>query len=177
MQRHHFALVLRCLVLAACLMPSHPVAAESRFAGLRLPDHTTLVAAALAHGVQIYESQPSRAGEYHWELKGPQADLTTVSGEGFGRHDLGPTWTANDGSQVVGTVAEKVDSPDQNAIPWLLLTVRSKGGAGVLSEVDYVLRVETVGGGPPADTPSHVGETRQVPYHALYLFLKKTAAV
>jgi hypothetical protein len=174
MTRSRLALVL-CLLIAACLLPGHLFAAEQRFAGLRLPDHITLVTAALAQGVQIYEAKPNKEGGYHWELRGPQAVLTTISGERFGRHDPGPTWTAEDGSQVVGTTAEKVDAPSQNAIPWLLLTVKSKSGFGVLSEVDYVLRVETVGGGAPPDAPSREGETKQVAYRALYLFLKKAA--
>lgn len=176
MTRHSFAFAIRSLVLTGCLLPGHPFAAEPRFAGLRLPDHTSLVAVALAQGVQIYESRPAQTGGYHWELKGPQAILTTIGGERFGRHDPGPSWTANDDSQVVGTLAEKVDAPGANAIPWLLLTVKSKSGSGVLSGVDYVLRVETVGGSAPSEDPSHEGETKAVPYRALYLFLKETAA-
>ena len=64
MTRHGFAFALRGLILTAGLLPGHPVAAEPRFAGLRLPDHTTLVAAALAQGVQIYESRPAQAGGF-----------------------------------------------------------------------------------------------------------------
>ena len=176
MTRHIVAFALRGLVLTAWLLPGRPFAAEPRFAGLRLPDHTTLVAAALAQGVQIYESRPADAGGYRWELKGPRAILTTIGGERFGRHDPGPTWTANDGSQVIGTLAEKVDAPGANAIPWLLLTVKSKSGSGVLSGVDYVLRVETVGGSAPSEAPSRESETKAVAYRALYLFLQQTAA-
>ena len=176
MTPHHFAFARGCLVLAACLLAGHPLAAQPRFAGLRLPDRTSLVAAALAQGVQIYESRPAQAGGYRWELKGPQAVLTTIGGERFGRHDPGPTWTANDGSQVIGTLAEKVDAPGANAIPWLLLTVKSKSGSGVLSGADYVLRVETVGGGAPSEAPADEGETKAVAYRALYLFLRQTAA-
>lgn len=176
MTRHPLTFTLRCLVAVACLLPPHPFAAEPRFLGLRLPDHTTLVAAALAQGVQIYESKPAQGGGYRWELNGPQAVLTTIGGDGFGRHDPGPTWTANDGSQVVGTVAEKVEAPAANAVPWLLLTVKSKSGSGVLSGVDFVLRVETVGGSAPPEAPLHQGESKPVPYRALYLFLKQTAA-
>ena len=127
---------LRCLVVAACTIPGYPLAAEQRLSGLPVPDHTILVATAIAEGVQIYESRASKAGGYQWELKGPQAVLTTISGESFGRHDLGPTWTASDGSQVFGALMGKVDAPRHDAIPWLLLGVKSKTGSGILSDVD-----------------------------------------
>ncbi|MBV9490192.1 MAG: DUF3455 domain-containing protein [Verrucomicrobia bacterium] len=167
--------VLRCVLLAFWLVPAHPFAAEPPFAGLPIPDHASLVAAVIADGVQIYEAKRLESGGYRWELKGPQAVLTTISGERFGRHDVGPTWTADDGSQVVGTVMAKADAPGPNAIPWLLLTVKAKTGSGVLSGVDYVLRVGTAGGNAPPDPPTQEGETKRTPYRALYLFLKKTA--
>jgi hypothetical protein len=177
MLRPYQVLALRCVVLLACFVARPQFAAEERFSGLPVPDHTALVGAVIADGVQIYEGKGSKTGGFQWELKGPKARLTTTSGESFGHHDLGPTWTANDGSQVAGAVVEKVDAPKRDGIPWVLLTVKSKTGSGVLSDVDYVLRVGTAGGNPPAEAPSHEGETRQVPYHACYLFLKKIAAL
>ena len=176
MASHCFAFARCCLVLAACVLAGHPLAAQLPFAGLRLPERTSLVAAALAQGVQVYESKVAPGGGYRWELKGPRAVLTTVGGERFGRHDPGPTWTADDGSQVTGALAEKVDAPGANGIPWLLLSVKSKSGSGVLSGVDYVLRVETRGGAAPSEPPSREGETQAMAYRALYLFLKQTAA-
>ena len=178
MAPHRFAFARFCCLAWAAwvVLPGPPLAAEPPFAGLRLPERTSLVAAALAQGVQVYEGRAAPTGGYRWELKGPQAALTTVGGERFGRHDPGPTWTADDGSQVTGALAEKVDAPGVNAIPWLLLTVKSKSGSGVLSGVDYVLRVETRGGGAPAEAPLREGETKAVAYQALYLFLQQTAA-
>ena len=55
----------------------------------------------------------------------------------------GPTWESNDGSRVVGEVAQR--SPVQGAVPWLLLSAKSNEGAGVLASAKYIRRVDTIG--------------------------------
>jgi len=47
----------------------------------------------------------------------------------------------NDGSQVVGKVVAKFDSPD--SIPWLLLSAASHSGNGALSRVTSIQRLNT----------------------------------
>jgi hypothetical protein len=59
--------------------------------------------------------------------------------------------TYSDGSEVTGKAVAKVDSPDPNAIPWLLVTSTGHSGNGVLSRVTRIQRIHTRGGlAPPA---------------------------
>lgn len=53
------------------------------------------------------------------------------------KHFAGPTWEATDGSRVLGGVVHKLDAPDPDAIPWLLIVAEmSKGsGTGVLGAI------------------------------------------
>jgi TonB family protein len=103
-----------------------------------------------AVGAQIYTCVPGADGKYAWTLKAPQAELRDAQGAEVGRHYAGPTWKYKDGSEVVGKAAAKVDSPDAGAIPWLLVSVVSHSGEGVLSQVISIQRVHTKGGQPAA---------------------------
>lgn len=48
----------------------------------------------------------------------------------IGKHYAGPTWEGKDGSKVVGEVNARDNGPDPNAIPWPLLSAKSKSGTG-----------------------------------------------
>ena len=127
-----------------------------------------------AKGVQIYECHPKKedATQYEWVLKGPEADLFDAQGNKIGRHYAGPTWEAIDGSKVVGEVKGKEPSPDPDAIPWLLLMVKTHEGNGVFSHISSVQRVETTGGKAPAGNcdASTASKELRVPYTATYYF-------
>ncbi|HEX8882141.1 MAG TPA: DUF3455 domain-containing protein, partial [Candidatus Acidoferrum sp.] len=74
-------------------------------------------------------------------------------------------------SRVTGTIVDGVPSPDANSIPWLLLTVRSRTGDGVLARVTSIQRLNTKGGKAPASCDAaHVGQELRVPYSADYFF-------
>jgi Protein of unknown function (DUF3455) len=83
-------------------------------------------------------------------LKAPEAELHDQQGAIIGRHYAGPTWKDNDGSEVIGRAVARVDSPDSESIPWLLVTVTAHSGDGVLSRVTSIQRIHSKGGVPPA---------------------------
>jgi hypothetical protein len=89
-----------------------------------------------------------------------------------GRHYAGPTWQGIDGSSVVGAARVSADSPDAGAIPWLLLEAQTTAGAGFLSMVSYIQRLDTSGGLAPAAgcTDESAGQELRVPYTASYAF-------
>jgi hypothetical protein len=127
-----------------------------------------------AKGVQVYECRASkeRADEYQWAFVAPEADLFDPRGGKIGHHYAGPHWESNDGSKIVGSVKERADAPQADAIPWLLLTTKSVGAPGAFGSVTSIQRVNTVGGLVPA-LPCNgviVGREERVHYTADYRF-------
>jgi hypothetical protein len=83
--------------------------------------------------VQIYECKPTaNPARFEWVLRAPEAELFDTSGKKIGKHYAGPTWELSDGSKVIGELRARDDGPDVNAIPWLLLSVKSSAGGGEL---------------------------------------------
>ena len=140
--------------------------------GISVPDHTRIVSALQAEGVQIYEAKAQPNGSLGWSLVGPDAKLETLDGQLVGLHSVGPRWKANDGSEVkaIKPPVQNWKSPDLKNVAWLLLEVSSQG-SGLFSGVQYVARVSTIGGAAPSEAPTQAGEKRSVPYRAIYLFL------
>jgi hypothetical protein len=139
-----------------------------------------VVAHAAANGFQIYAcaATPDDGGvRYVWTLRGPEAALSDCRAAPFGRHfasDAGagaPEWQTLDGSYVVAhkVAASTVDSA---SVPWLLLSVDDRGGAGPLTGARYVQRVHTSGGNAPTAgcDASRAGAREKVPYTADYFF-------
>ena len=124
-----------------------------------------------AQGDQIYTCTSS-GGQSSWALKAPDAQLYDNDGKPFGRHFAGPSWKADDGSQITGKATANVPSPDANSIPWLLLKVVSRSGDGVLARVTSIQRINTKGGKAPASgcDATHAGRDLRVPYSADYVF-------
>jgi len=127
-----------------------------------------------AEGVQIYQCSVTTGA---WTLQAPRAALYAPNGNVVGSHHVGPTWTATDGSYVVGRRVDGVNM-DPTAIDWLLLAQDSSapGADGDrLAATTYVQRVNTTGGRAPAATECDVaGETTEIPYAADYYFWKAT---
>jgi Protein of unknown function (DUF3455) len=145
--------------------------ADQEPAQLKPPASERLLLPVHAEGDQIY-SCSSDGGQFSWTLKAPDARLYDKDGKSFGRHFAGPSWQANDGSQITGKLAASVPSPDANSIPWLLVAVVSHSGDGVLAHVTYIQRIHTKGGKAPANgcDADHEGQEARVPYSADYAF-------
>ena len=122
-------------------------------------------------GDQIYACRAESA-QFQWTLKAPEAQLFSKDGKPFGKHFAGPSWQANDGSRITGKAAANAPSSDADSIPWLLVTVASRSGEGVLARVTSIQRLNTKGG--KASTSgcdnAHLGQESRVPYSADYLF-------
>jgi hypothetical protein len=144
--------------------------------GLAVPEHTRVIAALQAEGVQIYEAKAQPGGALGWSLVGPDAKLQAVDGREIGHHSIGPVWKANDGSEVKATKPplQNWKPSDPGSVAWLLLEVSPQGDAGIFSGTQYVMRVATAGGAAPAEAPSQAGDRKSVPYRAVYLFLSAT---
>jgi hypothetical protein len=143
-------------------------------ANLAPPAGSVLLFELGARGVQVYtcEADSDAAFAFFWTFQGPEAELLNGRGEVVGSHFAGPTWQVLDGSTVVGTVLERADAPEADAIPWLLLEATERGSYGVYSLISHVQRLATVGGVAPVEgcDEDHVGEEVRVPYEATYAF-------
>jgi Protein of unknown function (DUF3455) len=124
-----------------------------------------------AKGDQIYTCK-ANGSQFAWALKAPDAELYADDGKEFGKHFAGPSWKANDGSQVTGKAVANAPSPDADSIPWLLVTVVSHSGEGVLARVTSIQRLNTKGGKAPASgcDASHGDNELHVHYSADYVF-------
>jgi hypothetical protein len=116
---------------------------------IKAPAAEEVVLQAHASGSQIYVCQPGAEGKFAWALKAPEAELHDQQGAVIGRHYAGPAWKDNDGSEVTGKAVARIDSPDSDSVPWLLVTATAHSGDGVLSRVTSIQRIHTKGGLPP----------------------------
>jgi hypothetical protein len=125
-----------------------------------------------AIGVQIYVCKATATG-FGWVFQAPEATLYNRGGHQMATHYAGPTWQANDGSTVVGA-KRAAFSVDPTAIPWLLLQAVSQDGAGRMTGVTYVQRLDTAGGLAPAVgcDAGHLAEVARVDYTANYYFYR-----
>lgn len=142
------------------------------------PANEKLILETHATGDQIYICKPGLDPDQKlaWILKAPDAQLFDTQNKLIAKHYAGPTWTHNDGSEVVGKVAARLHSSDANAIPWLLLTAASHSGSGVLSTITSIQRLHTKGGQPPQSgcDDSHRNAEIKSAYSADYYFYAPT---
>jgi Protein of unknown function (DUF3455) len=138
---------------------------------LQPPANEQLALQVHAKGDQIYSCKESSSHDFAWALKAPDAQLFDKDGKPFGKHFAGPTWQANDGSSVTGKAVANA-SPDPDSIPWLLVTVVNHSGEGVLSKINFIQRVNTIGGKAPGTgcDSTHTGQEVRVSYSADYRF-------
>jgi hypothetical protein len=157
---------------AALMLP--PISSAS----LAPPAGNRLAFANDATGVQIYSCQPVGDG-FAFTFVAPEASLFDCNGKVVINHFGGPTWqSVADGSSVVAKkVKELTDDP--KSIAELLLEATAHGGSGIMSDVTFIQRLETVGGLAPTDgcDASQVGVVARVPYTATYFFYKKGRSV
>src|SRR5580693_4902647 len=156
--------------VAGGLLPSFANAQQAP-QNLQPPANEHVLLQVHATGNQIYSCNVDGA-QSTWALKAPEAQLSSKGGKSFGKHFAGPSWKADDGSQVTGKAVANMPSPDPNSIPWLLITVVSRSGAGVLAGVTSIQRLNTRGGKAPASgcDAAHVGHELRVRYSADYVF-------
>lgn len=133
------------------------------------PSGEALVLRVQAAGFQVYVCQEDANGKPAWVLKAPEAELRDEAGTLIGRHYGGPTWKHHDGSEITARLVARVDAPDPEAIPWLLLTVTGRSGDGVFRRATTIQRIHTAGGKAPAALCDADAEVK-VPYTAVYSF-------
>ena len=127
-----------------------------------------------ARGVQIYGCTDGK-----WALIEPAASLSGITLKGIKRvtalHFRGPSWESDeDGSLVEGTSPVSAPSAAPNSIAQLLVTAKTTRGTGVFGSVTYIQRLATIGGVAPATTCA-AGDTKAVPYRAVYRFFTAKA--
>ena len=172
------ALALLALVpgLAHAASPAPP----SVPAAIRVPAGHVPFLLGHATGTQNYTCQQTSTG-FAWTLVAPAAKLVDEQGKEIVTHFAGPTWQAKDGSKVVGQLVERVDAPNPDAIPWLLLRVTSAtpgpDGGDRLTATTYIQRVNTTGGLAPKNgcNAANLGAARNVPYTSDYYFYRSAS--
>lgn len=178
--KKRFAALLALVAVAAAPNVHSTASAATVPDTLNPPTGATVSFKAVAAGVQIYTctEQTATPGAFAWTLKAPDAGLWDSAGARLGTHYAGPTWQGADGSLIVGEVLARADAPTAGAIPWLLLRVTSRDGAGILSPITYVQRLDTAGGVAPADgcSGAEAGAERAVPYTAVYAFFSEAVS-
>jgi hypothetical protein len=171
---------LAVLLVVGCA--SAPVTPSSVPPAIAAPATASVAFRWFARGTQNYTCVAKADGSgVEWKLTGPDAKLYASAEQGaaqVGTHAAGPSWTANDGSHFIGNgpAAKKEPSPDSSAVAWLLIPKKEGDTAGTLGGVEYVQRVDTVGGQPPATgcQAATAGSTVEVPYTATYVFYRGT---
>jgi hypothetical protein len=165
------ALARTTLPLAACLVFSVSLWAQEAPKELHPPANEQILLKVHAKGDQIYSCKADGA-QFAWTLKAPDAQLFDKDGKLFGKHFAGPSWEANDGSRVTGKAVANAPSPDADSVAWLLLTVVSRTGDGVLAHATSIQRINTKGGKAPASgcDAAHTGQEIRAPYSADYFF-------
>lgn len=139
---------------------------------IQAPSGERVVLSAHATGSQIYTCQSGADGKFMWTLKAPEAELTDQKANIIGHHFAGPAWKLKDGSEITGKASAHADSPDSDSIPWLLVSVVSHSGKGLLTNVTSVQRIQTHGGKAPAEgcNASHRDAETKSSYTADYYF-------
>ena len=168
MSRFHALAGLAVTVAACTSTPSVDVPVP-----LKPSAGEAVVLTSPARGVQISECRARKDGAgFEWAFVAPEAELFDAKSYSIGHHGAGPTWQANDGSRIVGSVRARADAPVTGAVPWLLLSAKSTGPTGVLAAVTSIQRINTAGGVAPATpcTDGLQGTTVRVPYTADYVF-------
>ncbi len=174
MHKFFFATILVLLAMkpAAAQQLTRPDVPDK----LAPPATEKLILQTHATGDQIYVCQSGPDQKLAWVLKAPDAQLFNAQNKLIAKHFAGPTWKHSDGSEVVGKASARLDSPDANAIPWLLLTATSHTSDGVFSKVTFIQRLHTKGGQPPqsgCDDAHRNAETKSA-YSADYYFYAPT---
>ena len=140
---------------------------------VRVPAGHKVMMATTGVGKITYECREKAgvAGQHEWAFVGPVATLYGGDRKVVGKYYAGPTWEAADGSRVTGKqVAVAPASP--GSIPLQLVKAEPAMGAGAMTGVGYIQRLNTKGGVAPtmACDATAKGKRQVVAYEADYLF-------
>jgi hypothetical protein len=125
-----------------------------------------------AHGAQVFRCEAQGDGHYAWAFRQPDAELRDTLGQPAGRHGASFSFEANDGSRLIGRVVEHDAGPQASTLPWLLIATDSFGD-GIFTGVDYVQRVNTVGGlPPPSCSAAQDQQVLRVDFNADFVFYR-----
>jgi hypothetical protein len=136
-------------------------------ADIAVPEGNKVHFHGFGQGVQIYTWNGTS-----WGVAVPEATLSDTEGNVVALHFAGPTWQSNSGSKVVGDLPPKAITMDSDSIAWLRLNAKSAEGDGIFAGTTYIQRVNTVGGLPPREDGTVVGQVARVPYVADYFFYR-----
>ena len=169
------SMIAAAIALSACA--SAPMMMKVDNAALpepvRVPAGQKLMMSTTGVGEITYECREKKdmAGAHEWAFVAPVATLYSGDKKVVGKYYAGPTWEAADGSKVTGKqVAVAPASPGN--IPLQLVKAEPAMGAGAMTGVSYIQRLNTKGGVAPAmacDAMSK-GKREQVAYQADYVF-------
>jgi hypothetical protein len=170
---HRLNIVVAFAAVAVGFAVAHAQSRPQVPDAIQPPAGERLVLVTHASGSQIYLCGAGADGKLQWTLKAPEAELRDAQGAVIVHHSAGPSWRHKDGSAVTGKAIAKVAAPQGDSIPWLLLTVVSHDGAGVLERVSSIQRLHTKGGQPPPADKCGAGQENAetwIPYTADYYF-------
>jgi len=169
------SIVAAAIALSACA--SAPMMMKVDNAALpepvRVPAGQKVMMSTTGVGEITYECREKKdmAGAHEWAFVGPVATLYSGDKKAVGKYYAGPTWEANDGSKVTGKQLAVAPATPGN-IPLQLVKAEPAVGAGAMTGVSYIQRLNTKGGVAPAmacDATSK-GRRQQVAYEADYVF-------
>lgn len=140
---------------------------------VRVPAGQKVMMSTTGVGEITYECREKKdmAGAHEWAFVGPVATLYSGDRKAVGKYYAGPTWEANDGSKVTGKQLAVAPATPGN-IPLQLVKTDPAMGAGAMTGVSYIQRLNTKGGVAPAMACDAMakGKRQQVAYEADYVF-------
>ncbi|MFG1997854.1 DUF3455 domain-containing protein [Spirillospora sp. NPDC048911] len=128
--------------------------------------------ASVLQGVQIYACTQQADGTFAFTQDNVRASLQRGISHFFVNPGPAgpPKWQAPDGSAVTGSVISRTPNGAGNIAELDLAATQAGEPKGLLSRMNEILRLNTVGGVAPAGT-CEPGSKAEVPYRADYLFI------
>ena len=169
---------LLCSLLAACsgMRPMSSGSPANVPAAIAVPSGNTPVFTLKGSGLLNYEcrAKADAPGTFDWALASPDAVLKDKNDALVGKYYGGPTWEHADGSKITGKQLAIAPAPTPGNIPWQLVQAAPTSGAGTMSGITYVQRINTMAGVAPAEpcTAATAASKKQVRYSADYVFYK-----
>ena len=170
-----YATLAAVAALSACAAPMMMASVDNAALPepVRAPVGQKMMMRANGVGDITYECREKKdmAGQYEWAFVGPVATLYAADRNTVGKYYAGPTWESSDGSKITGKQVAVAPAGAGN-IPLQLVKAEPAMGAGAMSGVSYIQRVNTKGGVAPsaACDDNAKGKRQTVAYEADYVF-------